>query len=162
MLERLSKFFAEMGHPAIADSGWNDFDLAVKPDAWTRIEFRTADEEHSGMKLKNIVAARVRLSKIARAGLTVCALSAIGAASAGLGMAAFVLGAITAGAAICALSEVVETGRIAYRAIEQCASELNLAPLGRPTVSARRAAALGTVATAKPENSAEAVQLAGR
>ena len=33
-------------------------------------------------------------------------------------------------------------GRLAYQAVEQCAHELNLIPLGKPTVAARRAAAL--------------------
>jgi hypothetical protein len=80
ILERISRFFAEIGRPAIADSGWNDFDLAAKPDPWTRLEIRTADEEHSGMRLKTMVSARVRLSAAAKIGLAGLAALTAGAA----------------------------------------------------------------------------------
>jgi len=164
MLERVSKLFARMGHPALTDNGWRDFDFAVEPDLWTRIELKTADEEHEGGRLKNHIAARVRLSRITRAGLAAIAATALGASALGLGTFALALGAVALGSAICAASEAVESGRLAYRAIEQCAAELNLVPLGTPTAAARRAALAMTPATApaKAQSSAEAAQPAGR
>jgi len=41
----------------------------------------------------------------------------------------------------------VEAGRLAYRAIEQCATELELIPLGVPTAAARRSEAGISIAT---------------
>jgi glycosyltransferase involved in cell wall biosynthesis len=164
ILERVGKLFARMGHPALTDGGWNDFDLAVEPKLWTRIELKTADEEHEGGRLKNHIAARVRLSMIARAGMAAIGVGTLGATALGFGTLATALGAIALGAAICAASEAVESGRLAYRAIEQCAFELNLAPLGIATAAARIAAVSATTATAAagPERSAEAAQPAAR
>ena len=54
---------------------------------------------------------------------------------------AAVLTALTMASAMCAVSQAVESGRLAYQAVEQCAQELNLIPLGKPTAAARRAAA---------------------
>jgi hypothetical protein len=54
---------------------------------------------------------------------------------------AAVLTALTLASALCALSQAVESGRLAYQAVEQCAQELNLSPLGTLTRAARRAAA---------------------
>ena len=39
---------------------------------------------------------------------------------------------------MCAVSQAVESGRLAYQAVEQCAQELNLIPLGTPTAAVRR------------------------
>jgi glycosyltransferase involved in cell wall biosynthesis len=161
ILERVSHFFAKIGRPAIVDSGWNDFDLAAKPDPWTRLEIRTADEEHSGMRLKTMVSARVRLSALARIGLGGLAALTVGAVMLGFPNAAIGLAAILGAAAVCAASETIETGRVAYRVIEQCALELNLIPLGTPTLAAQRAR-VETAPVIKPENSAEAAQPAGR
>jgi O-antigen biosynthesis protein len=161
MLEHLGKFFAGIGHPARLDSGWNDFDLVVEPDAWTRIQFRSADEEHGGTRLKNHVAARVRLSTTVHAALMLCVGTAV--ATTGLGFAAIgsTLAVVSVGVAILAMSEAVETGRLAYRAVEQCASELKLIPLGAPRAAALRSIAGAEVAV-KAETSAEAAQPAGR
>ena len=48
----------------MVESGWNDYDLEVRPNPWTRVELKTADEEHEPGKLKNHVAARIRLTRI--------------------------------------------------------------------------------------------------
>ena len=155
MLERIAKFFTTLNRPVITDSGWQDFDLRVEADSWTRIEFRTADEELSGMKIRTNVAARLRLSKGVRLGLGGCAIAAAATAAAGLPLAAAILGILTAGGAACAISELVENGRLAYRAIEQCGVELNLVPLGKPTKAASEAP-VPAVAPPEAENAVNA------
>lgn len=142
LLERLARLFSRAGVAAVADQGWNDFDLEVRPDPWTRIRFKTADEEHEGARLRNHVAVRVRLSWLSHAGLAAGAAGAAGCAALGLPLMAAALTAVTMASALCAVSEAVESGRLAYHAVERCARELNLIPLGRPTAAARRAAAV--------------------
>jgi hypothetical protein len=141
LLDRMFKLFSRAGHPVIVDRGWNDFDLEVRPDAWTRVEIKTADEEHESGKLKNHVLARVRLSWATRVPLITGVASSLGCAAFGLGNLALIIGEITSVAAAFALSEAVESGRLAYRTIEECAAELDLIPLGKPTAAARRASA---------------------
>jgi glycosyltransferase involved in cell wall biosynthesis len=141
LLDRMMRLFSRAGHPLIVDRGWNDFDFEVRPDAWTRVEIKTADEEHESGKLKNHVLARVRLSWLTRTPLIAGIACAAGCAAFGLGAFALIIGEITTVAAAFALSEAAESGRLAYRTIEQCAAELDLIPLGKPTAAARRAAA---------------------
>src|SRR5260370_30255426 len=81
ILERMQKLFARSGHAASADAGWNDYDLEVRPNPWTRIEIKTADEEHGGNKLKNHVLARVKLTPACKLAL---AAGTLGSAIAGL------------------------------------------------------------------------------
>ncbi len=131
ILDRMLKLFERTGHGVIIDAGWNDYDLEVRPNPWTRIELKTADEEHAANKLKNHVLARVKLTRIARLALAAGALGSVGVAIAGLPELALGLGALTIAGAICVAAEMVEAGRIAYRAVEECATELSLAPLGR-------------------------------
>ena len=131
LLEKVGRLFARMGHPTVADQGWQDIDLALNPDRWVRIELKTADEEHPGSKVKTMVAARIRMSFLTRAGLGLGAAAAIAAVALGATDAAFVLAALTAGGALCAVSEAIAAGRMAYRVIEQCAEELALTPLGK-------------------------------
>ncbi|HVN63505.1 MAG TPA: glycosyltransferase, partial [Candidatus Binataceae bacterium] len=69
LLERMLKLFARMGQPAVINHGWNDFDLELRPNLWTRVEIRTADEEHSGLRLKNHVSGRIRLTRVTLAAL---------------------------------------------------------------------------------------------
>lgn len=160
VLEKISGAFARSGRPTVVDAGWSDFDLAVKPDIWTRLEIRTADEEHSGMRVRTMVAARVRLTWPARIGLAVLAAAITGLALFQSIGAAAVMAAVLGGAIVCAASELMETGRVAYRAIEQSALELGLAPLGRPTAAARRART--APARVEPNESAPTAQPAGR
>jgi O-antigen biosynthesis protein len=140
LLERLSRSFSRAGFAATPDPGWNDFDLEVRPDPWTRLHFKTADEEHEGARLKNHVAVRVRLSWLTLVGLATAAGATVLCAAMGLSLMAAVLTALTMASAMCAVSQAVESGRLAYQAVEQCAEELNLIPLGKPTRAARRAA----------------------
>ena len=51
LMDRMLKLFARSGHGAIVDAGWNDYDLEVRPNPWTRIELKTADEEHEAGKV---------------------------------------------------------------------------------------------------------------
>jgi hypothetical protein len=141
LLERLTRRFSRAGVVVTPDPGWNDFDLEVRPDPWTRLRFKTADEEHEGARLKNHVAVRIRLSWLCRTGLAIAVSGAVLCAAMGLPLMAAVLTALTLASALCALSQAVESGRFAYQAVEQCALELNLIPLGTPTRAARRAAA---------------------
>jgi hypothetical protein len=140
LLEKAGRLFAQMGHPPVAGQGWQDIDLAVTPDRWVRIELKTADEQHPGAKVKTMVATRIRLSGLARAGLGLAAGAAIAAAALGAGNAAAVMTALFFGGALCAASEAITAGRLAYRVIEQSAAELGLSPLGKPVRSRARAA----------------------
>jgi len=138
LIDRVAKLFARAGHAMVFDGGWNDYDLEVRPDVWTRIELKTADEEHPGGKLKNHVMARIRLSRLTQRVLIAGAAGAIVTALFGMSVASLVLAGLTLMAAAFALSEAVEAGRMAYRAIESGASELNLTPLGVPIAATHR------------------------
>jgi GT2 family glycosyltransferase len=162
LLDRVSRLFAKLGHPAAAGQGWNDVDLTVRPDMWTRIDFKTADEEHEGTRLKNHVVARIRLSIPALAALAIGVSGFAVAAVLGFGAIAFAMGVVTAGVSICAASEAVETGRLAYRALEQSAAELDLIPLGQPLRAVIHTQAREPVLHVKPEPSAQVAQPAGR
>ncbi|MGH8011954.1 MAG: glycosyltransferase [Candidatus Binataceae bacterium] len=140
LLERLSIAFAKSGRPVLPDHGWNDFDFTVRSGSFAQIELKTADEEHEGMRLKNHVAARIRLSKLGRHTLLMMPLLSLGAALAGLAAAATASAIAMLICAVLAISEALEAGRLAYLMIERCALELALIPLGRPTAAARRAA----------------------
>jgi glycosyltransferase involved in cell wall biosynthesis len=154
LLDRMLKLFARSGHPAIIDRGWSDYDLELRPDPWTRVEIKTADEEHGGTRLKNQVLARVRLSRLSQIGLAAGLGGAGAAAVLGLPGLTLGLGALTLGAAACAMVQMVGAGRVVYRAVEQCAAELNLAPLGKPTRGFARAAK-PAVAPAQPQRQVE-------
>lgn len=155
LLDRVSKLFAKMGHPSIIDAGWNDHDLEVRPSPFTRIELKTADEEHGGNKLKNNVEARVRMSTLSRIVVASGALAAAATALINVPVLAVGFAALTAVFAVCVAAAVAESGRLAYRAVEQCASELSLTPLGEPV---KRPAVLvpATTQTAKAINLAAA------
>ena len=161
LLDRVSRLFAKLGHPAAASQGWNDVDLTVRPDMWTRIDFKTADEEHEGTRLKNHVAARIRLSIPTLAALAIGVSGFAVAAVLGFEAIAFAMGVVTAGVSICAASEAVRSGRLAYRALEQSAAELNLIPLGQPLRAAIPTQAREPVLHVKPEPSAQVAQAAG-
>ncbi|HVA80442.1 MAG TPA: glycosyltransferase, partial [Candidatus Binataceae bacterium] len=79
LLERMMKLVARDGPRAVIDRGWNDYDLELRPNLWTRVEIKTADEEHEGAMLKNHVVARMRLSRACGFGLA-AALVGAGAA----------------------------------------------------------------------------------
>jgi hypothetical protein len=156
LLERVARRFSRAGLAVTHDPGWNDFDLEVRPDPWTRLHFKTADEEHEGARLKNHVAVRVRLSLLTLMGLALAAGATVLCAAMGLSVMAAVLTALTMASAMCAVSQAVESGRLAYQAVEQCAHELNLIPLGTPTAAARRAAAEAAPSVAAEPTAASA------
>jgi glycosyltransferase involved in cell wall biosynthesis len=159
MLDILRRLFASLGQPVITDSGWNDFDILVEPNPWARLYFRTAEEELGGLQLKTNIAARVRLSTRARVGLAGSIMAASIAWLLASPVAAMTMSALAAGLAISLVSGLVETASLAYYAVEQCASELNLVPLGKllppPSPSP-------ITASADQKRPAEAVQPAGR
>ena len=155
VLEHLGKLFMSLGRPAVADSGWKDFDLLIEANPWSRIHLRTAEEELGGLELKTNVAARLRLTTGARMGLGACLTAAATASLLGPWLAAVVLWIITAGVTITAISALAEGASLAYQAIEQCASELNLVPLGKPVLAASN---LPIPAKAESERSAEAAE----
>ena len=156
LLERVARRFSRAGLAVTHDPGWNDFDLEVRPDPWTRLHFKTADEEHEGARLKNHVAVRVRMSRLTLMGLALAAGATVLCAAMGLSVMAAVLTALTMASAMCAVSQAVESGRLAYQAVEQCAHELNLIPLGTPTAAARRAAAEAAPSVAAEPTAASA------
>jgi O-antigen biosynthesis protein len=140
LLDRMMKLFARDGHPALIDRGWNDYDLELRPDPWTRVELKTADEEHEGAKLKNHVVARVRLSSQSRIGLAAGLIGAGAAAFAVLPGFSVAILALTMAGCACAALALIRAGRYAYLSIEEAAAELKLTPLGTPTRAARIAA----------------------
>jgi glycosyltransferase involved in cell wall biosynthesis len=137
ILDHALKYFARLGHPAILDRGWNDYDVELRPDPWTRIELRTADEEHGQAKVRSLVEARVRVGRGVSAGLLAGFGTAAAAALLGFPQGALALGALSAAAALSAASKLIESGRIVYGAIESAAADLNLIPLGAPTRAVR-------------------------
>ena len=160
LLERLMRRLSRGGLVVTQDPGWNDYDLEVRPDPWTRLHFKTADEEHEGARLKNHVAVRVRLSRLSLVGLAIAGGATVVCMVLGLSVMAAVLTAITMASAMCAVSQAVESGRFAYQAVEQCANELHLIPLGKPTAAVRRAAAaVGPSVATAPEPIASPAKL---
>ncbi len=150
LLDRLSKFFAKSGHPAMIESGWKNYDLEVRPSPFTAVEIKTADEEHEQGKLKNHVAAHIRMSRLSALALAIGATSAIATAVLSIPILAAGLSGLTLVFGACVVAAMAESGRLAYRAIEECAAELNLFPLGTP-VKPRRAS-LGTAPAATATN----------
>ncbi len=130
LIDRMLKLFARSGYGPIVDPGWNDYDLELRLNPWTRIELKTADEEHEAGKVTNRVLVRLKSTRITKIALAAGTLSAGFAAIAGLPEIALGLGALTIAGAVCIASEMIEAGRTAHRATEHCATELNLAPLG--------------------------------
>ena len=68
--------------------------------------------------------------------------AAIATAALSIPMLAVGLSGLTLVFGACVMAAMAESGRLAYRAVEECASELNLFPLG--TLVKPRRAALGT------------------
>lgn len=132
ILAKLTRLFNRLRYPVSIASGWRDYDLEVRPDLWTRIEIRTADEEHGGTRLLNRVAARVRLSVAAWAAMLAGIASTAACAMLGKPAAVIVATALTAAGILCLLAELFEARRLAYRAVEACAREADLTPLGAP------------------------------
>ncbi|MBV8358072.1 MAG: glycosyltransferase, partial [Deltaproteobacteria bacterium] len=155
MLEHLRRFFASRVRPVVADTGWKDFDLLVEANPWSRIQFKTADEELGGRELRTNVAARLRMSTGAHVGLGACAIGAATSLFLGPPIAAVALCLVTAVITICAISGLAEAANLAYHAVEQCAGELNLIPLGKPVKSATTSS---VQAAANSERPAEAAQ----
>ena len=152
LMDRMLKLFARSGHGSVVDAGWNDYDLEIRPNPWTRIELKTADEEHEAGKVTNHVLARIKSTRITRLALAAGVLSAAVVVIAGLPEIALGLGALTMAGAVCIVAEMVESGKLAHRATEECATELNLAPLGvlvRQTSVAQAAAAARKPASAQ-------------
>jgi hypothetical protein len=138
LLEKLQKLFARGGHPAIAEQGWNDFDLEVHSGPLTGIQITTAEEEHGGLRLKSLVRIRVRISRFCKLAILTGAFATAGATLFGMDKAAFLAAMVTIATAAVATSEACESIRRAYRAVEQCAEELELIPLSQKTRAARR------------------------
>ena len=153
LLDRVARRFSRASLAVAPDSGWKDYDLEVRPDPWTRLEFKTADEEHEGTRLKNHVAVRVRLSRLTQVGLAFAGGATVLTAAMGLSLLAAVLTALTMASVLCAISQEVESGKLAYHVVEQCAEELKLIPLGKPTAAARR------LAVAQPSAATQAGEL---
>jgi hypothetical protein len=158
IIERALKCFERLGHPAIVDRGWNDYDVELRPDPWSRIELRTADEEHGQSKVRSLVEARVRFSRGVTVGLLAGFAMAAASALLGFPQGAIALGALSAAATVSGVNKLIESGRAVYGAIESAAAELNLIPLGTPTREARAEQMLADAAPAP--NAAERRNLA--
>jgi hypothetical protein len=162
LLEHVGRLHAQVGRPALPDVGWSDADLVIEPGALTRVEIKTADEEHSGNRMKNHVAIRARLTTVARAAIGLGALAAVATAGLGFYLEACVLAAAVISVGVCAAAEGLETLRLAYRVVEQSASELGLVPLGQPTLAAARAAHPARVRASETGREAAIAQPAGQ
>jgi glycosyltransferase involved in cell wall biosynthesis len=155
VLEHLHRLFGSLNRPVVTDNGWNDFDLRVEVNPWTRIQVRTAEEELGGLELKTNVEARLRLSIGARAGLGASALGAAIASLLGSPLMAVAFGIVLAATMIGVVGGLAEAKNLAYHSIEQCAGELNLVPLGKPVIPA----AIPSMPSAvEPERTVEASQ----
>ncbi len=144
LIDKMLKLFARSGHGAMVDAGWNDYDLEVRPNPLTRVELKTADEEHEAGKVTNHVLARIKFTRISTIALAAGAASTAVVAIAGPPEIALSLAALTIAGAVCLAAKMVEAGRLIHRATEECATELNLAPLGvliRQPATAEAAAA---------------------
>ena len=159
LIENLRKLFRASGRPVVTANGWNDYDLRVEANPWTRIQLRTAEEELGGLELKTNIAARLRLSLGASAGLGASVLLAAIASLVAPWLTALALWTLTACAGIGAIIGVTSGATFVYRAIEECAADLKLVPLGRPVAPARAPA---IPVAADPEHSAEIAQSIGR
>lgn len=154
LIDRLAKSFGRSGFATVPDSGWRDFDLEVRTSALSRVELKTADEEHGGLKVRNLVVIRPRMSRFMRAGLFVAASAAAIFAMIDLTGIALACAFLASALTIFAASDLLEAGQIAYRAVEQTAAELQLIPLG-----ATSRTHLGETAGAgKPASAIEFVQ----
>jgi glycosyltransferase involved in cell wall biosynthesis len=157
LLEKLQKLLTRAGYPAIADPGWNDFDLEVRPGPLTKVQLKTAEEEHGGMRLKTLIMIRVRMSTLSKLAMLAGVLATAAAALLAMDKTAVVAGLLTIAAGAISISEAAESLKRAYRAVEQGAEELELIPLGAKTrAGARResaavAARRGTRPLANPE-----------
>jgi hypothetical protein len=156
LTDKMLKLFARTGHGAIVDSGWNDYDLEVRANPWTRVELKTADEEHGANKIANHVLARIKFTRISTMALAAGVASAAIVALVGPPELALGLGALTLAGAVCLGAKMVEAGRIAYRATEECATELNLTPLG--TLIRQPSTAEAAAETRKPSRAQLASQ----
>jgi hypothetical protein len=139
ILANLTRLFQRLRYPVMVESGWRDYDLEVRPDLWTRVEIKTADEEHGGMRLINRVAARVRMSAAAWLAMAAGAASIGICAILGEPHATLLAAALTLAGVVCLGAEAFEAGRFAWRAVEAVARELELTPLGKPVRVNRRA-----------------------
>jgi hypothetical protein len=155
VLEHLHKFFSSLGRPVLAASEWEDFDLKAEPNPWTRIQFKTADEELGGLELKTNVAARLRLSLAACLGLGASVAAVAGSFLLGRSFAAMVLCMGAVCTAIIALGGLSEGASLAYYAVERCAYELGMVPLGKP---ARSVTNPSTQPVHEPDRAAEVAQ----
>lgn len=154
LLDRLSKLFAKTGHPSMIESGWKDYDLEVRPSPFATLELKTADEEHEAGRLKNHVAARVRMSNLSRVTLAAGAAASAATAVMSIPILAAGFGGLTLVFGACVVAAMVESGRLAYRAVEECAAELNLIPLGvalKPARSALQTVAAAAAKAASPQ-----------
>ena len=148
LIDRLVRLLTRAGMPVRVDSGWNDYDLEIQPDSWTRVRIKTADEEHEGGKVKTLVQAQVRFSSLSKILIGLGAAAVVVAALIGSTSMMLTLGGLALVIAAVALSEGVESGRLAYRAVEQGAAELGLIPLGTPTPTAPEPATVPAAAPA--------------
>ena len=162
LLEHVGHLHAKVGRPALPESGWSDADLLIEPGALTRVEIKTADEEHSGNRMKNHVAIRARLTSTARVVMGLGALTAVATAGFGFLLEAGVLAVAVLAVGVCATAEGIETARLAYRIVEQAAAEIGLVPLGQLTRAAALSAQSSVVRTLEAQPETSIAQPAGR
>lgn len=139
LLERTAACLSRSGHPAIADSGWKDFDLEVMPRLCTRVQLRSADEGHAGGRVKTLVQARVRLSLFAMAVLGLGAGLASAASLLSTELPALAVPSLVLVFAGYVLGTMVVSGRLVCSALQSAADELGLIAL--PAKASRSAAA---------------------
>ena len=98
------------------------------------------------------------MSRLSALALATGATSALATAALSIPILALGLSGLTLVFGACVIAAMAESGRLAYRAVEECASELNLFPLG--TLVKPRRAALGTATANAATKAVGAMDLA--
>ncbi len=150
LLGKLQKLLGRAGYPTITDPGWNDFDLEVRPGPLVKIEVKTAEEEHGGMKLRTLVLMRARMSRLSLLAIVTGLIGTGAVAVLAMDKMALIIGMLTVAAAAIVVSESSAALEGTYRAVEQCAAELDLIPLGAKTPTALAPELAVTPAPRKP------------
>ncbi len=158
LLEKLQRLLARAGYPAITDRGWNDFDLQVRPGPLAAVEIKTAEEEHGGMKLRTLVLMRVRMSRLSLLAIVAGSIATAAAALLAMDKTAIITAMLTLAAGAIAVSEASEALKRTYRAVEQCAQELELIPLGAKPAAGRESALAPARRNSRPVANAELLE----
>jgi len=131
LLARVGEVLRHNALTAKTSSGWDDYDVEVRPAALARARIKTADEEYEGSYRRNLVEISVGATPLAATalGLSLALTAAlrVGGHPAGAPLAAIASMLL----AVLILAEAFTIARQAYLAVEHSARQLGLEPMGR-------------------------------